>query len=86
MEITMNAKLTLKLNKSAIDQAKSYAKKTNQSLSFLVEKYFTLISEKNRSLPEDISPIVQELSGIINLADDFDYKKEYHNYIREKYS
>lgn len=82
----MNAKLTLKLNKSAIDQAKSYAKKTNQSLSFLVEKYFILISEKNSSVPDDISPIVQELSGIINLPEDFDYKSEYRNYIQEKYS
>lgn len=82
----MNAKLTLKLNKDAIDHAKSYAKKTNQSLSFLVEKYFTLISEKNSSIPDDISPIVQELSGIINLPDDFDCKGEYHNYIQEKYS
>ncbi len=82
----MNAKLTLKLNKSAIDQAKSYAKKTNQSLSFLVEKYFKLISEKNSPISEDISPIVQELSGIVNLADDFDYKDEYHNYIQGKYS
>ncbi len=75
----MKVKLTLKLNKSVIDHAKSYAKKTNQSLSFLVEKYFTLISEKNSSDHEDISPVVQELSGIIDLPDDFDYKKEYHN-------
>lgn len=82
----MNVKLTLKLNKSAIDHAKSYAKKTNQSLSFLVEKYFTLISDKNISEHEDISPIVQELSGIINLTNDFDHKKEYHNHIMEKYS
>ncbi len=82
----MNVKLILKLNKNAIDRAKSYAKKTNQSLSFLVEKYFTLISERYSSLPDDISPTVQELSGIIKLEDNYDYKKEYHDYILEKYS
>ncbi len=82
----MNAKLTLKLNKNAIDHAKSYAKKTNQSLSFLVEKYFTLIAEGYSSFPDDVSPTVQELSGIIKLEDNYDYKKEYHDYILEKYS
>lgn len=82
----MNAKLTLKLNKNAIEQAKIYAKNTNQSLSFLVEKYFKLIAEKGQTSPDDISPVVKEISGIIKLSDDFDYKKEYHQYIEEKYS
>lgn len=41
----MNTKLTLELNKKAIDRAKKYAQKNKQSLSVMVEKYFNLISD-----------------------------------------
>ncbi len=82
----MNTKLTLKLDKATIKRAKSYAKKTDQSLSYLVENYFKLISEKENFEPDEISALVEELSGIIDLSEDFDYMKEYHDYIMEKYS
>ena len=55
-------------------------------VGFFWPPFFSLISEKNSSESDDISPIVQELSGIIHLEDDIDYKIEYHNYIQEKYS
>lgn len=81
----MNVKLTLKLNKDVIEQAKAYAQKTNQSLSSLVQNYFTLISEKYDVNESDISPAVQEMSGIIELDNNFDSKKEYRDFILEKY-
>ena len=82
----MNTKLTLNLNKASIDKAKKYAKKHNQSLSILVEKYFNLISEKENPDEIEISPNVLELSGIINLDEDFDVKSEYGKHLENKYN
>ena len=82
----MNTKLTLKLDKHVINRAKSYAQKTNQSLSSLVQNYFNLIAEKYDLKESDISPIVKEMSGIIELDKNFNHKDEYHKHILEKYS
>lgn len=82
----MNAKLTLKLDKSAIEHAKHYAQKTNQSLSSLVQNYFNLISEKTVVKKDDISPMVREMSGIIKINKPFNHKNEYHKHIMKKYS
>ena len=54
----MNTKLTLKLNKRAIDRAKRYAQKNKQSLSVMVENYFNLISDKESQTEISISPNV----------------------------
>ncbi len=82
----MNTKLTLNIDKTVIDRAKEYAQKTNQSLSSLVQGYFKAIAEKHDYNEDDISPLVQEISGIIKLDDNFNLKDEYHKYIMEKYS
>jgi hypothetical protein len=82
----MNVKLTLKMDEDTIERAKSYAQKTNQSLSSLVQNFFNLISEKYEIKESELPPIVQELSGIIELDDNFNYKEEYHKHIMEKYS
>lgn len=82
----MNTKLTLKLNRRTIENAKRYAKKTNQSLSSLVEQYFNLISEKENSPDIEISPNIKELSGIIKLNESFNLKDDYRKYITEKYN
>ena len=81
----MNAKLTLKLDKKTIERAKAYARRTNQSLSAIVENYFKLLSEKQDAKEMEISPTVQELSGIISLDDDYDFKDDYQHYLLEKY-
>ncbi len=82
----MNTKLTLKLNKRAIDRAKKYAQKNKQSLSVMVEKYFNLISDQESITEMEISPNVRELSGVINLSDKISLKEEYRRHIEEKYS
>jgi hypothetical protein len=78
----MNTKLTLELDKQTIERAKQYAQTTNQSLSSLVQNYFNFISEKHEINENDLSPIVQELSGIIELDNNFNHKKEYQNHIK----
>jgi dsDNA-specific endonuclease/ATPase MutS2 len=63
-EQAMNAKLTLRLDKEVIEQAKVFSQKHHKSLSKLVENYLRQIT---RSAPEKewITPLVAELSGLI---------------------
>lgn len=70
------AKLTLKLEKSAIARAKTYAKAHRTSLSKMVETYFTGISTGSvTETKSNISPKVRTLSGILKNKN-LDYKKE----------
>ncbi len=82
----MTTKLTLSLNNEIIARAKSYASINHTSLSTLVENYFRFLTEQKAKNTKSVSPLVNELSGIIDLPTDFDSKKEYTNYISEKYS
>ena len=79
----MNTKLTLKLNKSIINNAKEYAKKKNISLSKMIENYLQALTNK-RNKDVEISPLVKSLIGVIN-PPKTDYKKDYTNYLSEKY-
>lgn len=81
----MEAKLTLKLDKGVIEKAKEYAKKKNISLSGMVERYFKAVVEKKQDKEKKYSPLVEELSGIINLDKEFDFREDYTNYLIEKY-
>lgn len=80
----MDKKLTLSLDKSIIESAKDYAKLNNISLSKLIESYLTTLTKPKRSSTE-ITPLVESLSGVINLDEDFDVKDAYTNYLIEKY-
>jgi len=64
----MEAKLTLKLDKTAIDSAKQYAKKNKSSLSRMVENYFRNLSSEH-NYPVKHSPVVESLTGILSEAD-----------------
>jgi len=81
----MMTKLTLSLNDNIIANAKAYAKNNGTSLSGLVENYFRFLIEKKTRVIKTVSPIVDELSGIIELPENFDPKKEYANYLTRKY-
>ncbi len=80
----MDSKLTLKLDKEIIEQAKSYAKEHQVSLSKLIENYLQFIVSKKSEVVE-ISPLVESLTGVINLEKE-DYKKDYSDFLAEKYS
>jgi len=82
----MDTKLTLRLDDGVIERAKIYARNHKISLSKMIESYLDSItkqSEKKKKIT--ISPLVDSLSGVIDLPADFDYKKEYRDYIEEKY-
>ncbi|MBL7891224.1 MAG: hypothetical protein JNL63_01235 [Bacteroidia bacterium] len=88
----MNTKLTLSLSKSVIEKARKYAKKTDTSISQLVENYLKLLVARD----EDTSTVAEpkakymtelrKLRGIVQLPDDFDYKKELQKAMWEKYN
>jgi macrodomain Ter protein organizer (MatP/YcbG family) len=80
----MDAKLTLKLEQSVIEKAKDYAKRQKTSLSRLIENYLLDITDEENT-QEKITPLVRSLSGIIDLQNDYDDKKDYADYLAKKY-
>jgi len=80
----METKLTLRLDKKVIVRAKDYAQNHKISLSKMVESYLDSLTKK-KSEGIEITPLVESLSGVVNLPKDFDYKKEYTDFLTEKY-
>ena len=72
----MNTKLTLTIEKEVIETAKEYAKERGQSLSEMVENYFKLVTGERRQIkPEQLSPRIQRLRGIIKTGKNFNHKQ-----------
>lgn len=72
----MNTKLTLTIEKEVIQGAKKYAKTKGQSLSEMVENYFKIITlDKREMKPNQLSPRVRKLRGIIKTNRKIDYKQ-----------
>ena len=81
----MNTKLTLQLDSFVIDKAKLYAQTQKTSLSKMIESYLRGITSIEKEKEIKISPLVKSIMGVINLPDDFEYKKEYTDYLIDKY-
>ncbi|HPJ44254.1 MAG TPA: DUF6364 family protein [Spirochaetota bacterium] len=79
----MNTKLTLKLDKTVIENAKRYSYQRKVSLSELVENYFRSLTEYSEE--KNYSSVVRELSGIISIDNEDELKKEYTDYLVDKY-
>jgi hypothetical protein len=54
------------------------------SLSHLIESYLAALISKN-SKKVEITPLVESLSGVIDLDPNFDFKKDYTDFLIEKY-
>lgn len=80
----MDTKLTLKLDKEIINRAKDYAESKKISLSKLIESYLQLLTKESLS-KDKISPLVESLSGVIELPTKHDDKDDYANYLTDKY-
>lgn len=82
----MNTKLTLTIEEEVIKAAKKYAKGKGQSVSELVENYFKLITGNKRKVnPEQLSPKVRKLRGIIKTKENIDYKQILTEELSKKY-
>jgi hypothetical protein len=81
----MDTKLTLKLDTDTIERAKDYARAKKVSLSQLIENYLNFVTAKSIQ-PDEITPLVKSLSGVISLPDSYDEKEEYRKHISKKYT
>ncbi len=79
----MNTKLTLTIEQTIIEKAKSYAKTKNRSLSDIIENYLKQLtsdaSEKKHS------SLINSLKGSFKAPENFDYKEELGKRLSEKY-
>ncbi len=88
----MKTKLTLVMDDEVIYNAKKYAKKTEESLSSLVENYLKAVYGNTKSLlpikskSKKTMSLIEKYRGIISLPEDYDYKKEIGMYLLEKYN
>lgn len=81
----MNTKLTLNIDKGIIEEAKSYAKENDVSLSKLIENYLNSLTNKRDIESKKVTPLVESLTGVIPSLQD-DVRDDYRNYLYEKYS
>lgn len=84
----MDTKLTLKLDKYVIERAKEYALSHKRSLSRMIESYLKSLIDKDSPDSKDdieISPFVKSMTTGVKIPADLDYKKEYGDYLSEKY-
>lgn len=79
----MTTKLTLTVEKSVIERAKSYAKKTGRSLSEIIENYLATITEESNN--SELSPRLRKLVGVVELPQDFDEKDELRSAMEKKH-
>lgn len=80
MTVQEKKKLTLRLNKRLIEQAKQYAAKHNLSVSELVETYFLNLEQDETA---EHTPLVQQLTGL--LPQSAAVEQIYGDYLVEKY-
>lgn len=80
MTIQEKKKLTLRLNKRLIEQAKRYAAEHNISVSELVETFFMQLENLEETAH---TPLVRQLTGL--LPPDVDVEQEYRDHLLEKY-
>ncbi|MDL2262506.1 DUF6364 family protein [Bacteroidales bacterium OttesenSCG-928-I21] len=80
----MNTKLTLNLDKEVIEEAKTYARKNKVSLSKLIENYLNSLTKPSKK-SQKVSPLVESLTGVIS-DKNLDERKDYRDYLNEKYS
>jgi len=81
----MDTKLTLKLNQKIIEKAKEYASNKKMSLSRLIEAYLQSLTTENDTSEFEISPFVKSITTGTEIPTDLDYKKDYSDYLIERY-
>jgi len=84
----MDTKLTLKLDKFVIEQAKEYASSHKRSLSRIIESYLRSLINRDKNDNEsdiEISPFVKSMSTGVNIPEELDYKSEVLNHLIEKH-
>ena len=83
----MEAILNIKMDKTTIEEAQKYATSHNKNLSEIIESYLKLlVSTEDKKQKISITPFVKSMETGVEIPSDFDYKKEYGDYLQKKYS
>ena len=77
----MQTKLTLRLDNALIEQAKTFAKQHNKSLSVVVADFFYSLTDR-KDKPSN-APMTQSLTGI--LSEDELSTDDYKKHLEKKY-
>lgn len=79
----MQTKLTLRLDRDLIEQAKTYSAKQNKSLSQIVADYFALLEAALTEQPLELTPLVSSLKGALRGSKVSE--EDYQRHLEEKY-
>jgi hypothetical protein len=79
----MKDKITVTLDKTILERAKTYAKKTGIRLSVIIENYLDSLTSDLEH--KSLSPKLQKIVGAVQLPDDFDEKKGLYSYFEDKH-
>lgn len=79
--------MTLRIREDVIVRAKKYARSQRTSLSKMIEAYFESITKQSETAndKQTITPLVESLIGVMDLPAEYDHKKDYREYIINKY-
>jgi hypothetical protein len=80
----MDSKLTVRLDSNVIERAKTYARIHNVSVSRMIESYLNSVTQQ-KSKDIEITPLVESLIGVAKVDTEFEIKKDYSDYLSEKY-
>jgi predicted DNA-binding protein len=80
----MKIKLTLTVEKEVIEKAKIYAKKTDRSLSEIIENYLNEITDESLSTTT-VSPQLKKLVGSVKLPKNFNEDKVIREFLEKKH-
>ena len=83
MTYKIQTKLTLRMDKSLIQRAKSYSNRSGKSVSQIVADYFALLDDESSREVFDLTPIVRSLKGSLRNA--AVNKEDYRQYLEDKY-
>jgi hypothetical protein len=81
----MQTKLTLSVDPQIIEKAKAYAKKQGTSLSKLFQDFLKQKVAQTEGEDFKIPDDLKDICGVIELPEDYDYKKEKAKRLTEKY-
>jgi hypothetical protein len=81
----MDSRITLRLDRDVIEQAREYAREQGTSLSRIIENYLKIMS-KPRSSAIEVTPLVKSLSGIAPPMTDPEMEDARLRHIMEKHS
>lgn len=82
-EMTMQTKLTLRLEEHLIEKAKEYAEKAGKSVSQLVAEYFRLLTCEKTGTRSSSTTVTRSLRGLLRECE-LD-EKDYRKYLEEKH-